>query len=124
MPTSEVAPLPQKQWREFCAEARKYRDEPVTRLCATLERYHEVLEFYADRENWKVVHPYILEGPVWPTSVAMDGGDNARALLDAEMRPGRRFRLIGVGLANLQTEDEWEGAQGMEAVQLPLIPPV
>ena len=44
MPTSEVAPLPQKQWREFCAEARKYRDEPVTRLCATLEAYHTALE--------------------------------------------------------------------------------
>ena len=62
-----------------------------------------------------------LDAPTDDASLVLDV---ARALLDAEMRPGRRFRLIGVGLANLQTEDEWEGAHGMEAVQLPLIPPV
>jgi DNA polymerase-4 len=57
-----------------------------------------------------------------PTDDASLVLDVARALLDAEMRPGRRFRLIGVGLANLQTEDEWEGAQVVEAVQRSFLP--
>jgi hypothetical protein len=36
-----------------------------------------------------------LDAPIYDASLVLDV---APALLDAEMRPGRRFRLIGVGL--------------------------
>ena len=59
---------------------------------------------------------------VTPTDDASVVLDVARRLLDREVQPGRRFRLIGAGLANLMTEEDIDPAQVSDAVQLPLIP--